>query len=139
MKANLGVDLLVIVYEIRNDTVFNHSSIISSNMALECPDIVFYPANMRRWLNVGLLLAHRLRSWPNSKPALSHNIACSAHFPQSLKSYEHLHFPDPVVEISDRHVDNVILQGKTNTVIHGPHINGIGSSIAIIILTIMWK
>ena len=31
VKANLGVDLLGIVYEIRNDTVFNHSSIISSN------------------------------------------------------------------------------------------------------------
>ena len=52
MKANLDVDLLVIVYEIRNDTVFNHSSIISSNMALEYPDIVFYPANMRRWPTV---------------------------------------------------------------------------------------
>ena len=73
MKANLGFDLLVIVYEIRNDTVFNHSSIISSNMALECPDIVFYPANMRvrRWPNIGLLLAHRLRNWPNNKSALS--------------------------------------------------------------------
>ena len=27
-----------------------------------------YPANMRRWPNVGVLLAHRLRRWPNSKP-----------------------------------------------------------------------
>ena len=74
MKANLRVDLLVIVYEIRNDTVFNHSSIISSNMALECPDIVLYPANMRQWPNIGLLLAHRLRSWPNSKSALSQRL-----------------------------------------------------------------
>ena len=41
-----GVDLLVIVYEIRNDTIFNHSSIISSYMALECPDIVFYISNV---------------------------------------------------------------------------------------------
>ena len=74
MEANFGVDLLVIVYEICNDTVFIHSSIISSNMALEGPDIVFYPANMRRWPNIGLLLAHRLRSWPNSKSALSQRL-----------------------------------------------------------------
>ena len=74
MKTNLGVDLLVIVYEIRNDTVFNHSSIISGNMALECPDIVFYPANMRLWPNIGLLLAHRLRSWHNGKSALSQRL-----------------------------------------------------------------
>ena len=60
-------------------------------------------------------------------------------FSQSLKSYEHLHFSDPVVEISDRHVENMIFLGKTNTAIHDPHINGMGSSIAIIILTIMWK
>ena len=29
-----------------------------------------FPANMRRWPNVGLMLAHRLRRWPNSKPTL---------------------------------------------------------------------
>ena len=44
-----------------------------------------------------------------------------------------------MVDISDRHVENVIFLGKTNTAIHDPHINGMGSSIAIIILTIMWK
>ena len=55
---------------------------------------------------------------------------------QSLKSYEYLHFSDPVVDISDRHVKNVIFLGKTNTAIHDPHINGMGSSIAIIIITI---
>ena len=140
-------------------------------MALEYPDIVFYPANMRRWSNAGILLAHPLRSWPNSKPALSqrfmfagyvqyllHNSAMpyieawvaiyqaenwfigisNMHaqlFSQSLKCYEQLHFSDPVVEISDRHV----FPGKTNTAIHGPHINGMGSSMTIIILTIMWK
>ena len=27
-------------------------------------------ANIIHWPNVGLLLAHRLRRWPNSKPAL---------------------------------------------------------------------
>ena len=69
----------------------------------------------------------------------SYCYACSAHFPQSLKSYEHLHFSDPVVEISDRHVENMIFLGKNNTAIHDPHINGMGSSIAIIVLTIMWK
>ena len=45
----------------------------------------------------------------------------------------------PVVEISDRHVENVISLGKTNTAIHDPRINSMGSSIVIIILTIMWK
>ena len=82
-----GVDLLVIVYEIRNDTVFNHSSIISSSMALECPDIVFYPANMRCWPNVGLLLAHRLRGWPNSKLALSQRLMFAGYVQYLLHMY----------------------------------------------------
>ena len=42
---------------------------------------------------------------------------------QKLKNYEHQHFSDPVVENSHRHVENVILLGKTNTAIHGQHIN----------------
>ena len=29
---------------------------------------------MRRWANVGLLLAHRLRRWPNSKPTLAQRL-----------------------------------------------------------------
>ena len=33
-----------------------------------------YPANMRFWLNVGLLLVHRLRRWPNSKPTLGQRL-----------------------------------------------------------------
>ena len=57
----------------------------------------------------------------------------------SLKSYEHLHFSNPVLKISYPHVENVIFQGETSTAIHGPHINGVGSSMAIIILTIIWK
>ena len=32
------------------------------------------PANMRRWPNVGLLLAHRLRRWPYSKPTLGQRV-----------------------------------------------------------------
>ena len=87
MKPNLGVDLLVVAYEIRNDTIFIHSSIISSNMALERPDIVFYLANMRRWPNVGLLLAHRLRSWPNSKPALSQRLMFAGYVHYLLHMY----------------------------------------------------
>ena len=31
-------------------------------------------ANMRRWPNVGLLLAHRLRRWPTSKPTLGQRL-----------------------------------------------------------------
>ena len=49
------------------------------------------------------------------------------------------HFSDPVVEISDHHVENVIYLCKINTVIYGSEINGVGSSMAIITLTIMWK
>ena len=33
-----------------------------------------YPANMRCWLNAGLLLAHRLRRWTNSKPTLGQRL-----------------------------------------------------------------
>ena len=32
------------------------------------------PSNMRRWSNVGLLLAHRLRRLPNSKPTLDQRL-----------------------------------------------------------------
>ena len=32
------------------------------------------PANMRRWPNVGLPLAHRLRRLPNSKPTLGQRL-----------------------------------------------------------------
>ena len=32
------------------------------------------PANMRRWPNVGFLLAHRLRRWPNRKPTLAQRL-----------------------------------------------------------------
>ena len=31
---------------------------------------VHFPANMRRWPNVGLLLGQRRRRWANSKPTL---------------------------------------------------------------------
>ena len=67
----------------------------------------------------------------------SYCYACSAYFPHSLKSYEHLHFSEHMLKISYRHVEN--MQGKTDTAIHSPHNNGVGSSMAIIILTIMWK
>ena len=29
-----------------------------------------FPANTRRWINVGLMLVHRLPRWPNIKPTL---------------------------------------------------------------------
>ena len=32
------------------------------------------PANMKRWANVSLLLDHRLRRWPNSKPTLAQRL-----------------------------------------------------------------
>ena len=60
-------------------------------------------------------------------------------FSAVTKSYELLHFSDPVDKISDRHVEDVIFLGKTNTAIHGPQIKGVGSSMAIVILSIMWK
>ena len=33
-----------------------------------------WPANMRHWPNAGLLLVHRLRRWPSSKPALGQRL-----------------------------------------------------------------
>ena len=33
-------------------------------------DTTVFPANMRRWPNVGALLAYCLRRWPNGKPTL---------------------------------------------------------------------
>ena len=32
------------------------------------------PGNMRRWPSVGLLLAHRLRRWPNSNPTFGQRL-----------------------------------------------------------------
>ena len=37
---------------------------------LQTSDSDVYPANTRRWPNVGLTLAHRLRRWPNISPTL---------------------------------------------------------------------
>ena len=33
-----------------------------------------YPANTKRWPNVGLTLAHRLRRWPNISPTLGQGL-----------------------------------------------------------------
>ena len=33
-----------------------------------------FTANIRRWPNVGLLFAHRLRSWPNGKPTMGQRV-----------------------------------------------------------------
>ena len=35
------------------------------------------PENMRRWSSIGLLLNHRLRRWPNSKPTLGQSLMIS--------------------------------------------------------------
>ena len=35
-----------------------------------------YPANMKRSPYAGLLLAHRLRRWPNSKPTFAQRLTC---------------------------------------------------------------
>ena len=45
------------------------------------------PANMRRWANVGLLLAHRLRRWPKSKPTLAQRLMISVCGPDYLTVY----------------------------------------------------
>ena len=37
--------------------------------------------NMRRWPNIGLLLAHRLRRWANSKPALGQRLMVAGYSP----------------------------------------------------------
>ena len=47
---------------------------------------IAHPANMRRWHNVCLLLAHRLRRWPNSKPALGQRLMFAAQGYISLQS-----------------------------------------------------
>ena len=44
----------------------DHPNLVSSRSITLLP----YLANMRRWPNVGLLFAHRLRRWSNSKPTL---------------------------------------------------------------------
>ena len=35
------------------------------------------PANTRRWSNVGLLMGHRPRRWPNNEPTLDQRLVCS--------------------------------------------------------------
>ena len=39
-------------------------------MIIDYHQEITYPANTRRWTNAGLMLAHRLRRWPNISPAL---------------------------------------------------------------------
>ena len=45
------------------------------------------PANMRRWANFGLLLAHRLRRWPKRKPTLAQRLMISVCGPDYLTVY----------------------------------------------------
>ena len=57
---------------------------------------------MRRWPNVGLLLAHRLRRWPNSKPALDQRLVFAGMYthPQSiiiLHSHVYQRYPRPTL------------------------------------------
>ena len=40
---------------------------ILHNLSIILAASILCPANRRRWPNVGLLLSHRLRRWPNSK------------------------------------------------------------------------
>ena len=47
-----------------------HVSLFCVKRLLTCD----YPANMRRWANVGLILAHRLWHWTSIKPILTHPV-----------------------------------------------------------------
>ena len=40
------------------------------------------PANTRRWINVGLMLAQRLRRWTNIKPTMVHGIVFTGRYIQ---------------------------------------------------------
>ena len=42
--------------------------------------IAYIPANTRRSPNVGLLLAHRLRRWPNINPTLGERLVFAGIF-----------------------------------------------------------
>ena len=45
-------------------------------------------ANMRHWPNVDLLLAHRLRRWPNSKPTLGQRLMfAGVQYKEPLKAF----------------------------------------------------
>ena len=43
-----------------------------------------YPAGMRRWANVGLLLGQRRRQWANNKPTLAQHLM--------FAGYEHVEY-----------------------------------------------
>ena len=42
---------------------------------------------MSHWPNIGLMLAHRLQSWPNSKPALSQCLMFAGYVQYLLHMY----------------------------------------------------
>ena len=44
-----------------------------------------HPANTRRWTNVGLMLAHRLRRWANIKPTLIQRLVFAGRALQHLQ------------------------------------------------------
>ena len=73
-QCNHG-DTLLHIYKyvikyIRDLEVFSWHIIVTCEDMKIIQFAVKFPANMRRWTNVGLMLAQRLRRWPNIKPTL---------------------------------------------------------------------
>ena len=64
-KPLIGPRYNIILLHFRSEEQWQHSNNIGSMYPH------FHPANTRYWTNVGLMLAHRLRRWPNSKPTLA--------------------------------------------------------------------
>ena len=85
-QAHIGYDSLLILLF---DLAYEQRATLSGALSTGVVSIVTGEggtANMRRWLNVGLLLGQRRRRWVNSKPTLSqHPIfarrLCTARIP----------------------------------------------------------
>ena len=100
-------------------------STVSGKMALEYPNVLLYVQYLLRMYNSAMPYIEALVSIYHVENRFIRisNISAIATLAQLifLKSYEHLHFSDPVVEISDHHVENVISLGNTIMAIHGRH------------------
>ena len=70
-----------------------------------------HPGNTRRWTNADLMLAHRLRRWPNIKSALVQRLVFAGYFWKLLEY--HIYLVELIVKRATFLWTRLIYQSKT--------------------------
>ena len=89
-KSNEYILYIIVILLAYDDPVLR-SGLSSMNIYYQYMDTVEQLLeNLRRWPNIGLLLAHRLRRWPSSNPMLCQRLMF---FWESMRIHSHASYP----------------------------------------------